>query len=148
MTQFRTSDTKLLALKEAVRQGRPDIAVDILSDRPTVRAYVRSASSPLGMQSNDEKPFPEGTKYIVIVDFGPDGNQKQFYVLPARTFKRAIDKGQTHKPRPVTPGSHHCYIAPEKHFGKYLGTAGWKRVPPLEIEGFRRDEGPYCGGAS
>jgi len=141
MTQFRTSDTKLLALKEAVRRGRPDIAMDILSDRPTVRAYVRSPNSPLGMQISDTtRPFPEGTKYIVIVDFGPEGNQKQFYVLPARTFKSVMDRAQTHEPRPVNPDSNHCYIAPEKHFGKkYLGT--WGLVPPLEIQGFRRDEG-------
>lgn len=147
MTQFRTSDTKLLALKEAVRRGRPDIAVDMLSATPSVRAYVRSPNSPLGMQIADtDKPFPEGTKNIVIVDFGPDGNQKQFYVLPARVFKKTIDQAQTHEPRPVNPDSRHCYIAPENHFLKYHN--GWKLVPPLEIEGFRRDEGPYCGGAS
>lgn len=50
MTQFSHHKTVLLAMEEAVRRGRPDIAADILSAHPAVRAYVRAPSSPLGMQ--------------------------------------------------------------------------------------------------
>ena len=61
MTQFRSSDTKLLALREAVRQGRPDIAVNILSAKPSVRAYVRSPNSPLGVQIHSGSSRSPGT---------------------------------------------------------------------------------------
>jgi hypothetical protein len=46
----RSADTKMAAMKEAVRQGRPDIAVDILSEHPSVRAYIRSPSAKPGWQ--------------------------------------------------------------------------------------------------
>jgi hypothetical protein len=77
MTQFSHHKTVLLAMEEAVRRGRPDIAADILSAHPTVRAYVRAPSSPLGMQRKPwDGPFPKATKYIVIVNFEPLGDGK------------------------------------------------------------------------
>jgi hypothetical protein len=120
--QYRSADTKMAALREAVRQGRPDIALDMLSDKPTVRAYVRSPASPLGIQIHTRKPFPKGTETVVIVDYGPEGNEKLFYVVPVRAVRRVIDQAKAKaKPRPVNPDSDHCYMAPEKHFSKYLG---------------------------
>ena len=146
MTQYRSADTKMAAMKEAVRLGRPDIAVDILSDHPSVRAYIRSPNSKPGVQVDWTKPFPEGTKYIVYVDtYGGPGQTKPpvFYVIPATAFKAIVKKvsgvdknGKLRRPRPVNPGSHHCCILPEDVV-KYLGS--WELVPPLDIAGFQRE---------
>ena len=52
--------------------------------------------------------------------------------------KRVIAKDRkAAKPRPVNPGSDHCYMPPEKLFARYLGA--WERVPALEIAGYAQD---------
>jgi hypothetical protein len=118
MTQHRSVDTKMATMKEAVAVGRPDIAVDILSDHPSVRAYIRSPNSKPGVQVDWTKPFPEGTKYIVYVDtYGGPGKTKPpvFYIIPAKAYKAIVRKvsgvdknGVLPRPRPVNPDSHHC----------------------------------------
>lgn len=128
MTQFSHHKTVLLAMEEAVRRGRPDIAADILSAHPTVRAYVRAPSSPLGMQRKPwNGPFPKGTKYIVIVNFEPLEDGKSFYVIPVTTFMRVLKRNHVPRVRPVNPESHHTYIVPEKLFPEYLNA--WHLVP-------------------
>jgi hypothetical protein len=140
MTQFSHHKTVLLAMEEAVRRGRPDIAVDMLSTKPTVRAYVRSPASPLGIQLHTRQPFPVGTKTAIILDYGPKGSKQiQFYVVPVTAVEMVIARAKkTASPRPVNPDSDHCYMAPEKLFAKYLN--GWGRVPPLGIAGYQQDD--------
>lgn len=120
-----------LASREAARRGRPDIAVDILSAQPSVRAYVRSPAAPHGFQLSPKdpaNPYPKGTRFAAIVDYGPEGNEMLFYVVPVSAIKQVLAQGKTNaKPRPVTPGSHHGYYAPEKYFTKYLNA--WELVP-------------------
>jgi hypothetical protein len=80
-----------LAILEAFHQGRDDVAKAILLSG-TVRAYVRSPNSPHGVQIKDwGKPFPKGTKTVVLVDvFG--GGKPVFYVIPAKAYAKIIEK--------------------------------------------------------
>jgi hypothetical protein len=142
MPHFRSSDTKLAVMREAVRQGHPEVALTLLSATPTVRAYVRSPSSRPGWQINDwDRPFPDPqrTKTIILVDMfdGPP----EFYVIPADKYTRIVRKasgmdknGKLSRSRPVNQESRHCCLLP-RDVTKYLGR--WDLAPPPEIEGFR-----------
>jgi hypothetical protein len=111
MTQQDHRITMVLAMKEADRQGRPEVALRIL--RGEVRAYARTPRSKHGVQVGDwDNPFPRGTKAIVIVDTF-DG-KPSFFILPARAYKRLARPRPNRGPRPVNPDSRHCYITPDQ----------------------------------
>jgi hypothetical protein len=141
---YRSDDTKMAAMREAVRNDRPDLALGVLSG--AVRAYIRSPSSKPGIQFHWNKPFPEGTGTIVYVDiYGPRGKAKPatFYVIPAESLARVVKKaagldntGNLPHPRPVNPDSDHCYVPPED-VAEYLN--GWAVVPPLGIAGYQQE---------
>ena len=100
--------TRMMAMKEADRQGYPEVALRIL--RGDVRAYARTAKSPHGVQIGDwDKPVPVGTKAVVIVDTY-DG-RPSFFILPVGAYRRIV-AARRHAPRPVNPDSRHCYITP------------------------------------
>lgn len=110
--------TKMMAMKEADRQGYPEVALRIL--RGTVRPYARTAKSNHGVQIADwDKPVPGGTEAVVIVDTY-DG-KPSFFIIPVRDYRRIVRASgpaspymKMHAERPVTPGSRHCYITPDK----------------------------------
>ena len=82
------------------------------------------------MQIKDwDKPFPKGTKTVVLVDvFG--GGKPVFYVIPAKAYAKIIEKhGKGLDPvRPNNPDRNHCYIGPElvaDYEGRWDLAEGW-----------------------
>ena len=108
-------------MKEAKRQGYPEVALRIL--RGDVRAYARTARSPHGVQIADwDKPVPDGTEAVVIVDTY-DG-RPSFFIIPVKAYRKIVQASgpespymRTHAERVVTPGSRHCYITPDRVAG-------------------------------
>lgn len=113
------SDTLIIAMREAVAQGREDLALALLGG--TARAYMRSSRSGPGWQINDSlRPFPDGTKTAVYVD-SYQGNPK-FYVAPADWAAKLIERKhwvnwKAHgNSRPVNPDSKHgCLTVADSH---------------------------------
>ena len=111
----------MMAMKEADRQGYPEVALRIR--RGIVRPYARTAKSKHGVQIADwDKPVPGGTEAVVIVDTY-DGTPS-FFIIPVRTYQKMVRASgpespymRTHAERPVTPGSRHCYITPAQVAG-------------------------------
>ena len=112
----RPVDTRMMAMKEADRQGYPEVALRIRCG--IVRPYARTARSKHGVQIADwDKPIPGGTEAVVIVDTY-DG-KPSFFIIPVRAYRKMVRASgpespymRMHAERPVTPGSRHCYITP------------------------------------
>jgi hypothetical protein len=112
----RPVDTRMMAMKEADRQGHPEVVLRLL--RGTVRPYARTARSKHGVQIADwDKAVPDGTEAVVIVDTY-DG-KPSFFIIPVKAYGEMVRASGPASPgrmtgaeRPVTPGSRHCYITP------------------------------------
>jgi hypothetical protein len=106
----------MMAMKEADRQGYPEVVLRIL--RGIVRPYARTARSNHGVQIADwDKAVPDGTEAVVIVD--TYHGKPSFFIIPVKAYQKMVRASgpaspyiRAHAERPVTPGSRHCYITP------------------------------------
>lgn len=108
--RMRHSDAQNLTMKAAHEHGQDELARMILDG--TARVYTRTSKSRPGWQVSDwDRPVPDGTEIVVLLDVYDPSIPPKFSLIPADVYANLISTKR--HPRARNPESRHCYVTPD-----------------------------------